>query len=221
MVEFWSHLLWLLSAGLLGLLITAVFAGRFKLSRPKFLIPYVGSLIIFIGSYILWSKLNIFSLIIENWIWGVIAGFVVGGLLVKNVMSQSSPKAPIENNSILDYLWLGLTYGIIDSLFLNILPVLMIWKGFSLIGWTTGFIGWFFVSCFGLIASLFVTALYHLGYPEFRNKKLILVLIGNTVITLAYLISLNPLGAIISHTLMHVAAVYKGPETTVQLPPHY
>jgi hypothetical protein len=58
------------------------------------------------------------------------------------------------------------------------------------------------------------------GYKEFRNKSVGLVLVGNTLITLAYLLSTNPLGAILSHTAMHVAAVIQGPETTIQLPPH-
>jgi hypothetical protein len=39
--------------------------------------------------------------------------------------------------------------------------------------------------------------------------------------TLAFLLSGNPLGALISHPAMHVAAVLRGPETTIQLPPHY
>ncbi|MEJ2278779.1 MAG: hypothetical protein P8Y70_13685, partial [Candidatus Lokiarchaeota archaeon] len=112
-------------------------------------------------------------------------------------------------------------YGITDALLLNILPVLAIWISFSSIGWTSSLFGVIIVAIFGLLASLFVTILYHIGYPEFRNSRLIFVLIGNTLITLAFIIPANPLGAFISHTVMHLAAVYRGPETTIQLPPHY
>jgi hypothetical protein len=48
-----------------------------------------------------------------------------------------------------------------------------------------------------------------------------LVLLGNTIITLTFIISGNPIAAVISHTAMHIAAVIRGPETTLQLPPHY
>ena len=65
-----------------------------------------------------------------------------------------------------------------------------------------------------------MTLTYHVGYAEFRNRSVGLVLVGNSLITLAYLLSTNPLGAILSHTAMHVAAVIQGPETTIQLPPH-
>jgi hypothetical protein len=53
-----------------------------------------------------------------------------------------------------------------------------------------------------------------------RNMTVVLVLCGNATITLAYLLSGNPLGAVISHIVMHLAAVVQGPETTTQLPPH-
>jgi hypothetical protein len=72
-----------------------------------------------------------------------------------------------------------------------------------------------------LTLSLIITLFYHVGYKEFRNKSVILVLVGNTIITLAFIFSDNMLGALISHTAMHLAAVIRGPETTIQLPPHY
>jgi len=72
-----------------------------------------------------------------------------------------------------------------------------------------------------LLASLYITALYHLGYPEFRRKEVLMTLLGNGIFTLAYLISLNPISAKAAHVGMHVAAVSKGKEKTIQLPPHY
>jgi hypothetical protein len=108
-----------------------------------------------------------------------------------------------------------------DALFLNVMPVVAVWKGLSGAGRATGWLGTIAVGALALLASLFVTLLYHLGYREFRNRKVIMVLIGNSLITLAYLVSTNPLGALVSHVVMHVAAVFRGPETVLQLPPHY
>jgi hypothetical protein len=72
-----------------------------------------------------------------------------------------------------------------------------------------------------LIASLGVTAAYHLGFVEFRGPNLVQPLIGNGIVTLSYLLAGNPLAPVISHVAMHVAAVLHGMATTVQLPPHY
>ncbi len=120
-----------------------------------------------------------------------------------------------------DIAWAGLVYGMLDSLFLNVMPVLAIVMGLGQMGWAATVWGKLAIGLTGLLASLLVTLAYHLGYPEFRNRKVVMVLLGNSIITLAFLLSGNPLGSIISHTSMHVAAVVQGPETTIQLPPHY
>jgi hypothetical protein len=70
-------------------------------------------------------------------------------------------------------------------------------------------------------ASLLVAATYHLGYQEFRGPELMQPLIGNGLITLAFLLTGSPAAAIIAHVIMHTAAVLHGINTTVQLPPHY
>jgi hypothetical protein len=39
--------------------------------------------------------------------------------------------------------------------------------------------------------------------------------------SLAYIVTGNPIAAVISHVAMHIAAVLHGVETVMQLPPHY
>ena len=69
-------------------------------------------------------------------------------------------------------------------------------------------------------ASLLVTAVYHLGFREFQGPSLKQPLIGNGVITAAYLITGNLFTPVIGHVIMHGAAVFHGIESTPQLPPH-
>ena len=61
----------------------------------------------------------------------------------------------------------------------------------------------------------------HLGYPEYRSAGMMGPVIGNSTMTLGYLLTNNPLAAILSHVAMHVTAVLHGPASVVQLPPHY
>jgi hypothetical protein len=212
---------WVIGAGILGLVIASLFSSKLTLSRRNYLIPYISISLIFIILYFWLTPINIFSLIIENWIWGIVAGVIIGAFLVFNVFSQPNSREAEGIGLLFDLAWLGVIYGLVDALLLNVLPVIAIWIGFSSIGWTASIGGVVLVSIFGLLASLVVTILYHIGYKEFRGPKLKYVLIGNTLITLAFIIPANPLGAIISHVVMHIAAAYRGPETTVQLPPHY
>jgi hypothetical protein len=39
--------------------------------------------------------------------------------------------------------------------------------------------------------------------------------------SLAYVLSANPLAALLSHIAMHIAAVLQGADSVIQLPPHY
>ena len=218
--NFWLSLVWIFAAAVLGFAISALFSGWLKLSRRIFLIPYVILSGAFLYAYGTWSQIDINKLIADNWFAGLIAGLLVGAFLVMNVRSQPPSRRSQGAELVLDLTWLGLVYGMIDALFLNVMPVLAVWQGFAAFAWTNSLAGGIFVAILALAASLLVTLSYHLGYTEFRNRQVGLVLVGNSLITLAFLLSSNPLGALISHTVMHLAAVFRGPETTVQLPPH-
>jgi hypothetical protein len=214
-------LIWILAAGLLGLVTSGLFSGRLKLQRHKFLVPYVILTGIFVFSFFYLNLIDFVDFLLTNWYFGIIAGVIVGAILVRNVLSQP-PSSTVDNRNLtLDILWSGITYGVADAFLLNVIPVLVVWNGFEQASLLSTWTWQILALSLGLGASLLVTLLYHLGYREFRNRSVGLVLIGNTIITLAFLFSTNPLGAILSHTFMHIAAVIRGPETTIQLPPHY
>ena len=73
-----------------------------------------------------------------------------------------------------------------------------------------------------LIASLLVTTAYHLGYPEYRSANGVMgPSIGNGVMSFGYILTNNPISAVFSHIAMHIAGVFQGPASVMQLPPHY
>jgi len=208
-------------ASVLGFAISAFFAGWLKLSRRLFLVPYVTLVSIFLYTFFVLNEIDLVEILTKNWVWGIVIGGLVSIFLVKTVRSQPATRQSTGTTLGFDIAWAGLVYGFIDALFLNVMPVIVVWVGTSQFGWTETITGKIGVGVIGLFASLLVTLTYHLGYPEFRNKSVGLVLVGNTIITFAFLLSGNPFGSIISHTAMHIAAVLQGPETTIQLPPHY
>ncbi|NJC96775.1 MAG: hypothetical protein C3F07_08005 [Anaerolineales bacterium] len=217
----WSMLGWVTAAGVLGFAISAVFTGWLRLSRTRFLLPYVSLAGIFLYGFLIVNEVNVGAVLRGNWVWGVLAGGLVGVFLVKTVRSQPLSRQSNGAGLVFDLAWAGLIYGMIDALFLNVMPAMAVWIGISQFDWAGTVMGKIAVGAAGLFASLLVTLTYHLGYPEFRNKSVMLVLVGNSLITLAFLLSGNPWGSIISHTVMHIAAVLQGAETTIQLPPHY
>jgi hypothetical protein len=212
--------LWLIGASMLGFGVSAVFSGWLKLSRQLFLIPYVAlsSLVLFVFLYK--NPIANKEFWLHNWYWGLIASIIAGAFLIKNVFSQPSSQNKKGILLYVDLIWFGLAYGIIDGLLLNVMPVVAVLNIFSETNLMENIPGQILIGISTLLTSLFVTLLYHLGYPEFRNKSILFVLLGNTIITLTFILSGNPLAAVLTHTIMHVAAVFRGPETTIQLPPH-
>ncbi len=219
--SFWSMLGWVAAAGAVGFAISAVFAGRLKLSRRLYLAPYVLLSSIFLVAFSVWNRVDVAGLLRRNWAWGVLAGVLISVYLVMTVRRQPVSRQLHGARLAGDIAWVGLAYGLLDALFLNVMPVAAVSMGLAQAPWAGSVWGKLAAGFLGLLASLLVTLAYHLGYPEFRSRRVILVLAGNGLITLAFLLSGSPFGSIISHTAMHVAAVIQGPETTIQLPPHY
>jgi hypothetical protein len=212
---------WVLAAGGLGWVATAVLAGWLHLPRSILLAPYTAISGIFLYAYFRWSRISLKRHLLHHWPWGLLGAVISGGMVVANVLSQPASPAPQGVAVVGAIVWLGLVYGIVDALLLSVMPVMAIWQALSLHGWTRSWPGRIAAGAVALAASLAVTAAYHLGYPEFRGPAVRGPVIGNGLLTLAYLLTGNPLASIGGHVAMHIAAVLHGPESAIQLPPHY
>ncbi len=215
-----SGLFWIIGGGGLGLAISFVFSDLLKLSRRMFLIPYITFLAVFLTLFFSGNVPDARIFLTHNPVLGVILGIGMASLHVKKVFSQPRSRTVKGRKFLFDLGVTGIIYGMIDGLYLNVMPVLAIIKLAETMESGNDFASMLAVKSVALAASLFVTFLYHFGYAEFRNKSMFLVLLGNAMITLTYIISGNPVAAVFCHAAMHVAAVIQGPETTLQLPPH-
>ena len=218
----WVYLLWIPAAALLGFASAGIFAGLLHLPRRIFLIPYVAVVSLALYIFMNWSDLSLIELLQHNWVWGLVGAALVGLFVVRNVLSQPKSRRAAGAPLVLDLLWSGVVYGLMDALLLSVLPVLAAWLAFSSLGWTTSWPGKIAVGAIAFLASLLVTVCYHLGYPEYRVKGGVSgPTIGNGIMTLGYLLTNNPISAILSHIAMHIAGVLHGSDSVMQLPPHY
>lgn len=217
----WAQLGWVLGASVLGFGVPAIFAGGLHLSRAVLVLPYLCVSVAFLYGYVRWSGVDVYARFREHWIWGVVGALVAGVFVVSNVLSQPRSATPSGVELVGAILWLGVVYGAIDALMLSVLPLFATWQALSSLGWTRSWYGRVGAGFLALAATLAVAATYHLGYPEFRNPSLVAPIIGNGVMSLSSLLTMNPIAAIGAHIGMHIAAVLHGAETTLQLPPHY
>ena len=214
-------MLWILYASVLGFAVAAIFAGWLKLPRNIYLLIYIPLVAALFTLFIISNKINVTEVLLHNWYWGLIGAVIAGAFVFKNVFSQPSSKRSTGLELLIDIVWPGLAYGLIDALLLSVLPILAIKLALTDPMWTENWYGKIGFGTIGLLASFLVTTTYHLGYPEFRGKKVIWPNVGNGVLSLAFILTLNPLAAILPHMAMHVAAMIHGKDTTGQVPPHY
>ena len=216
-----SVLIWILIASLLGFTVAAVFAGWLKLQRNVYLLFYIPPVAALFIAFVILNDLNIKEIFLFNWTWGILGAILSGAFVVKNVLSQPSSERQKGVALISDIIWPGFTYGLVDALLLSVLPILAVRLAVTNVALFDSWSGKILFIILGLLASFFATTIYHLGYPEFRGKKVIWPNIGNGVLSLAYLLTMNPLAAILPHITMHIVAMMHGPKTTGQVPPHY
>jgi hypothetical protein len=215
-----SPSLWVVFAGLVGFATAATFSGWLRWGRDTFVLVYAGITVSFLALYVLATGVRPRVQLRRRWPAGLIMGLLTGALLAYGVQKQPTSSRPVDGALAAALLWLGVVYGLLDALLLTVVPVLSIYGNgpAEVLGRWPSRLKWAVLS---LVASLGVTAAYHLGFVEFRGSNLMQPLIGNGIVTVSYLLAGNPLAPVIAHVTMHVAAVLHGVGTTTQLPPHY
>ncbi len=133
--QFWSMAAWLLAACILGFLISFIFADRMRLPRKLFLIPYVGLSLLFLIAFVFLGKVDAGGFLSHNWLWGVLVGLLVCIILIRHVRSQAFTRTAKGKDLALGLVWDGFAYGMIDALFLNVMPVVAVMVGTAQFGW--------------------------------------------------------------------------------------
>ena len=213
--------IWVVPAGLVGLASSAVFSSILRLERGPFVLAHTLTVGAFWWMLSRRTTLRLSAAFRHRPVASALAGLAVGLLLVMSVLRLPGGPTP-RGLALAGALgWHGIVYGAVDALLLTILPVLAVRGGREAGTGEGGKRRGAGLALAGLAASLLVTALYHVGFDEFRGMSLIHPLVGNAAITAGYLVTRNPVTPVLSHSLMHVAAVLHGMEAASQLPPHY
>jgi hypothetical protein len=216
----WLALEWVVALAVTGFSVAAIFSSGLRLERRRFVLAHVLVTSGVAVLYVWWDPIDIAQVLLSHWEWGVIGGVVIGILLSLQVRSQAASARSSGPWLFVDLSWLGVAYGTADSLLLSVLPVLAVAQAFGGLG-AGDLPNQVLSGATSLGATALVTVTYHLGFGEFRNRKAPLPVIATGLGSFGMVVSLSPLAAIVSHCAMHLSAVIRGPERTLQLPPHY
>lgn len=214
-------ILWFFFATCLSFGISALFSGRLQWQRNRYLITYIVPFAVFLSLYFNWSEIDWVKRSTNHWQWGIVGAIAAGVILLKHVYSQPSSPRHQGLDFIIDLVWAGLFYGLIDALLLSVFPVHIVQQLLAESVWTESFFRSAGTAGIALLFSLIITFCYHFGYREYRGKQIAGTLVGNGILTIAFLITGSPLAAVLPHIAMHLAAVTHARDTTHQLPPHY
>jgi hypothetical protein len=224
-ITLWSHLIWLLAITLGSFLVTWIFTDLLHVTRTV----YIGVLTVvtagFFFGYMSWSNTDWGAFMSYHWIWGLVGAAATGAIFIallarvargsKLLVLVYRPR-PEGLHLFGALLWESVVYGAAEALLLSVLPALVAWQTLSALGWTQSWMGVVFSGVLALGASEVVIVAHHLGYREFRGPQIVEAVGACGILSLSFLLTLNPLAAVGGHIILHAGYVLLG----IELPPH-
>ncbi len=217
-LESWAvQLRWFATAAAVGFAVPFVGSSLLGLKHDVYLGVYFVSVLALWAAYAVSTQLNLRETFRRHWKLGVALGVVFGVALVRNVFSADATPRPDGAYYVFELIWRGGLYGAMDALLLTVLPCLVVYRalGGHLASWRRRLA--YFGASLALVMA--ITAVYHLGFAQYREDGVGAPETGNTIISMPMLLSTNPIGSIADHAAMHVSAVAHSYETEVRLPP--
>jgi hypothetical protein len=216
--ESWAvQLRWFATAAAVGFAVPFVGSSLLGLQHDVYLGIYFVSVLALWAAYAVSTQLSLRETFRRHWKLGVALGVVFGVALVRNVFSEDATPRPDGAYYVFELIWRGGLYGAMDALLLTVLPCLVVYRalGGHLASWRRRLA--YFGASLALVMA--ITAVYHLGFAQYREDGVGAPETGNTIISMPMLLSTNPIGSIADHAAMHVSAVAHSYETEVRLPP--
>jgi hypothetical protein len=192
-------------------------SGILELHHDVYLAVYFAAVLALFAAYARSTRLDFRATLTRHWKLGSVLGLVAGVALVRNVLSEDATPRPDGAYLVFELIWRGGIYGAVDALLLTVLPCLVVYRALGGRLATWGRRSAYFAASLALVMT--ITAVYHLGYPQYREDGIGAPETGNAIISMPMLLSTNPIGSIADHAAMHISAVAHEYETEMRLPP--
>jgi hypothetical protein len=216
--ETWAvQLRWYAIAVAVGFVAPWLGSSLLGLQHDLYLGLYFTAVVALFATYAAATQLDLRATLARRWRLGAAIAVVLGVVLVRNVLSDGATARPHGAYFVFELVWRGGFYGAIDALLLTVLPCLVAYRalGGRLTSWRRRLA--YFASALVLVMT--ITAVYHLGFAQYRQDGVGAPETGNALISVPMLLTTNPIGSVADHAAMHIAAVAHTYETTVRLPP--
>jgi hypothetical protein len=211
------QLRFLAGGALLAFALPFVLTDLVSINRDLYYGIYVGSVCLLFWLWLRNAGRPVRQILTRNWRTAVALAVLFGGVLVAVALKEGATTRPHGWTFAGALVWRGVVYGLADGLLLSTFPILVVFAAFGAQRSKRALVG---VGTLALAASLAFTAVYHLGYADFRGSKLRKPVAGDVIWSAPTLLTLNPVGAPLAHAALHVTAVAHSYDTDTFLPPH-
>ena len=210
---------WFFAICAVAFLVPFTFASTLDLQHDAYYLLYFGITLTALGAYVQMHNIDLVEVFTRNWKLSAIVGAASAAFVVWSVLGRlNSTPHPSGAYFAFEIIWRGAAYGVVDALLLSAFPGLIAWRLMH-----QDFSGWrrrVSYAALTMVLVMTITAIYHAGFKDLRNRTgMTNPEIGNTVISLPVILSANPLGSVVAHTSMHLAAVTHAYESKDRLPP--
>lgn len=213
-----AHLGWIPAGAAVGFAVSFGFGDRIGLPVDIYYLVYFSVVAGFLALYARRTGIDLRRWASRRLGRGLALGVLGGAVLARGVWAHPASGGTPGAALAWDVVWRGVVYGSVDGLLLLAFPWVVSWRALRAEGG-----GWkrkLGASVLAYAAVLLVTTAYHLGYRDFRSRKILQPDIGATIAAVPTLLSANPVASPLSHVVLHVAAVLHVPDTDLYLPPH-
>jgi hypothetical protein len=209
---------WYAAGALIAFLLPFLFSSSLDLNHDLYYLVYFSGAGAFLAVYAHSTHVDVRGLFTRNLRWSLALGLAAAAFLIFNIVSrEDSTPHPDGLYFVFSIAWRGVAYGTVDAMLLTAFPVAVVYALMNGQLNTLGRRAGFAALCLALV--LLITAVYHLGYEQFREDGVTDPEIGNTIISVPAILTTNPLGSVVAHASMHVAADVHAYETDTFLPP--
>ena len=207
----WGSLLWLAGLAFAAFGVAWLSGTRLRIRRPlyiPFLVLVTGGLT---AGYIAWLGIGVESVFTARWGWGFLAAAVAGTVLGGAMTRQPVTRRLSGRELPWALVWEGVVYGTAEGVLLSALPAFVTWEMLHSLGWT-GTAGALARWTLPVVGAAAVIVVHHLGYWNCRNKILIPITWGCSLLTIGYLVTASMVAPTLGHILLHFAALRHGME---------
>jgi hypothetical protein len=212
-------LAWFAAVSAVSFLVPLVFSSVLDLHHDLYLLIYFATTLSALAAYVTACHIDLVEQLRARSQLSLGVGVAAAAFVVWSVLARiDSTSHPTGFYFVFEILWRGAGYGIVDALLLSAFPGVVAFNVMQRN--VAGFGRRVLYGGLALVLVFVITGVYHAGYEDLRSSEgLTGPEIGNTVISIPVIVSANPLGSLIAHTSMPMAAVTHAYESKDRLPP--